>query len=123
MNNKLHLLGFVSIVLLIASLTVPHAAPVSADHSWGNYHWARSENPLSLEVGNNLTGPWGGHLSTAVSDWNQSNVIDLTIAGGQASGKCRPTAGRIEVCNDTYGNNGWLGIAQIWASGDHITQA
>jgi hypothetical protein len=28
----------------------------------------------------------------------------------------------VEVCNKTYGNNGWLGIAQIWISGSHITQ-
>jgi hypothetical protein len=26
------------------------------------------------------------------------------------------------VCNSTYGNNGWLGIASIWISGGHITQ-
>jgi len=32
------------------------------------------------------------------------------------------TVGRVEVCNNTYGNNGWLGVAQIWASGSHITQ-
>jgi hypothetical protein len=31
-------------------------------------------------------------------------------------------SGRVEVCNSTYGNNGWLGIAQVWASGSHITQ-
>ena len=28
----------------------------------------------------------------------------------------------MEVCNASYGNNGWLGIASIWASGSHITQ-
>jgi hypothetical protein len=28
----------------------------------------------------------------------------------------------VEVCNATYGNNGWLGLAQIWLSGRHITQ-
>src|SRR4030095_6084444 len=28
----------------------------------------------------------------------------------------------VEVCNGSYGNNGWLGIAQIWVSGKHITQ-
>jgi hypothetical protein len=28
----------------------------------------------------------------------------------------------VEVCNYTYGNTGWLGVAQIWVSGDHITQ-
>jgi hypothetical protein len=26
------------------------------------------------------------------------------------------------VCNWKYGNNGWLGLAQIWISGGHITQ-
>ena len=36
--------------------------------------------------------------------------------------RCRPTAGRVEVCNGTYGVNGWLGIAQIWIAGGHITQ-
>jgi hypothetical protein len=28
----------------------------------------------------------------------------------------------VQVCNERYGNNGWLGIAQIWLSGTHITQ-
>ncbi|MGH9861848.1 MAG: hypothetical protein ACRD35_00325 [Candidatus Acidiferrales bacterium] len=28
----------------------------------------------------------------------------------------------MEVCSSTYGNNGWLGLAQIWVSGKHITQ-
>jgi len=27
------------------------------------------------------------------------------------------------VCNARYGNNGWLGLAQIWINGSHITQA
>ena len=30
--------------------------------------------------------------------------------------------GTVQVCNATYGNNGWLGIAQVWVSGTHITQ-
>jgi hypothetical protein len=29
----------------------------------------------------------------------------------------------VEVCNGAYGNNGWLGVAQIWITGGvHITQ-
>jgi len=28
----------------------------------------------------------------------------------------------VQVCNSAYGRNGWLGIAQIWISGSHITQ-
>ena len=43
---------------------------------------------------------------------------------GRSKGNCKPTVGRIEVCNGNYGNNGWLGIAQIWITGGvHITQA
>jgi hypothetical protein len=28
----------------------------------------------------------------------------------------------VEVCNASYGRNGWLGVAQIWISGSHITK-
>lgn len=124
MNAKSRFFALTVVVLLIATVFAPSVAPIAnANHSWGNYHWARSSNPIQLEVGDNTTGPWSAHLAVAVADWNQSSVLDLTLSGGQSTGRCRPTAGRIEVCNDSYGNNGWLGIAQIWASGDHITQA
>ena len=44
-------------------------------------------------------------------------------AGTKTPRTCKPTTGRIEVCSATYGKTGRLGIAQIWANGDHITQA
>lgn len=47
------------------------------------------------------------------------------VAGGVDTTKtkrCTPTAGRVEVCSNSYGKNGWLGVAQIWLSGSHITQ-
>ena len=63
-------------------------------------------------------------MTQAIADWNAAAELNLVkVAGGTKPRNCRPTAGRIEVCNATYGNNGWLGIAQIWASGAHITQA
>src|SRR3954462_9758094 len=31
-------------------------------------------------------------------------------------------AGTTQVCNDAYGNNGWLGLASINLDGTHITQ-
>ena len=37
--------------------------------------------------------------------------------------KCSPSAGRVEVCNAAYGYRGWLGVAQVWVSSGHITQA
>ncbi len=95
-----------------------------ADHSWGPYHWARTANPLTLDVGDNVSSAWDDYLDEAISDWGQSSVIDLTKVAGGGGKSCRPTTGRIEVCSRKYGNNGWLGLAQIWiTAGEHITQA
>ncbi|MBI2782059.1 MAG: hypothetical protein HYX55_09735 [Chloroflexi bacterium] len=113
------LAAFAALVLAIA---VPSLA--SASNSWGGYHWARTSNPFTLKLGNNLNPTWSPILATTSNDWSTSTVLDTTIVAGQASTrkKCNPTGGRVEVCNNTYGNNGWLGVAQIWASGTHITQ-
>ncbi len=95
-----------------------------ATHSWGGYHWARTANPFTLKLGDNVTSAWDGHLGATSVDWSVSTVLDTTIVPG-AAGKpkrCASTNGRVEVCNALYGNNGWLGVAQIWASGTHITR-
>jgi hypothetical protein len=96
-----------------------------ADHSWGGYHWARTNNPFTLRVGDNVSSAWDGYLGEAIADWTVSQVLDLDLATGGSNPKnCRPTAGRIEACSSRYGNTGWLGIAQIWITGgEHITQA
>ena len=97
---------------------------VSATHSWGGYHWARTSNPFTLKLGDNVTTAWDAYLGEASSDWSASSVLDTTIVGGNGGKSCRPTAGLIEVCNKKYGKNGWLGLAQIWITGgEHITQA
>lgn len=97
--------------------------PASANHSWGGYHWARSANPFTLQLGDNLTtSTWKTSLGTASTDWSQSTVMDTTVVPGQSSGNCKATTGRVEVCNKAYGKNGWLGLAQIYLSGSHITK-
>lgn len=94
-----------------------------ANHSWGGYHWARTSNPFTLKLGDNVSSQWDSHLDTSISDWSPSSVLNLTKVAGTTNPKnCRPTSGRVEVCNSKYGNNGWLGIAQIWLSGGHISQ-
>jgi hypothetical protein len=35
---------------------------------------------------------------------------------------CSATSGKVRVCNAEYGENGWIGLATIWASRWHITQ-
>jgi hypothetical protein len=114
---------------LLALLTVLLGAalwpsPIRADHSWGPYHWERFTDPVALEVGDNVSPVWDAFLEEAIDDWNVSDRLSLLgVFGGTNPKNCRPVAGRIEVCNAAYGNTGWLGVAQIWVSGGHITQA
>ena len=93
-----------------------------ASHSWGTYHWARTANPLTLKLGDNVSSAWDPYLAVASSDWSASEVLDTTVVAGAARRNCQPTKGRVEVCSKSYGYNGWLGLAQIWISGSHITQ-
>lgn len=108
----------------LATVAAVALAPsAQASHSWGNYHWARTANPFTLQLGDNLSSNWDSYLQTASGDWSQSSVLDTTIVAGRSNRNCKPTTGRIEVCNSRYGNNGWLGLASIRVSGSHITSA
>jgi hypothetical protein len=111
-------------LLALTAFAAFAAVAYARDHSWNGYHWARTSNPFTIKVGDNVDANWDAYLDEAISDWSQSSVLDLTeVAGGSNPKNCRPTAGRIEVCNSKYGNTGWLGIAQIWITGGtHITQ-
>lgn len=110
--------------LLVAILAIAAAMPlvVSANHSWSGYHWARTANPFTVKLGDNLSSVWQQYLQNTSADWSKSTVLQTTVVAGQSTKRCRPTAGRVEVCDSNYGNNGWLGLAQIWVSGSHITQ-
>ncbi len=119
MSSKKILLS-APVIVVLTCLT--NAA--NADHKWGNYHWERASNPVNVPLGDNMSSVWDPHLDDAAKDWSASDVLDTPVdAGGTNPKRCRPTHGRVEVCNWRYGNNGWLGLAQIWISGDHITQA
>ncbi len=109
---------------VVSAVVLLFSTDSSANHSWGGYHWARTSNPFTLKAGDNVDSRWDAYLDQAISDWSQAAELDLVkVAGGTRPKNCRPTAGRLEVCNERYGNTGWLGIAQIWLSGSHITQA
>jgi hypothetical protein len=111
-----------ALAVLLALVAFSPAA--QANHSWGNYHWARTNNNLfNLPLGDNVTLAWDSYLGTTATDWSTSSVLDTTIVAGKTSrSNCRPTSGRVEVCNYRYGSNGWLGVAQIWVNGSHIVQ-
>ncbi|MGQ0741282.1 MAG: hypothetical protein ACT4OG_03160 [Alphaproteobacteria bacterium] len=113
------LLGAVIVAPLFALAT-----PVIASHSWSTYHWKRTTSELTVPVGENVDSAWDSYLATAVADWNQSTVINSPLVPGSTRAKsCRAVAGTIQACSAKYGNTGWLGIATIWLSGGHISQA
>jgi hypothetical protein len=111
--------GSLAVLSIFAFGAVAHA-----DHSWGGYHWARTANPVNLKLGNNLSTSWSPYLTLVSADWNASAVINTNVVSGSTNPKnCKAVSGRVEVCNSKYGNNGWLGIASVWVSSAHITQA
>jgi hypothetical protein len=99
--------------------------PVGADHSWGGYHWARTAKRFTLQLGDSMSSEWDTHLAIAASDWSLSKVLDTpvvntTVKQPQA---CRPSLGRVEVCNGWWGFNLWVGLARIWITNNrHIVQ-
>ena len=117
------------LIVLAAVAALPVA--LLATHSWGGYHWARTTPQFTLKLGDNLTTvDWKGHLAQTSSDWNSptsfgaaSTPILTAIVVGQAGKRCKMVAGTTQVCNGTFGNNGWLGLATInITGGTHITQ-
>jgi hypothetical protein len=110
------------------------AAPASASHSWGTYHWAATSHPFTLSLGDNTTGAWrtsgygGTFLQNVSTDWSTpvggaATKLSTRIVTGAKLRRCGAVSGRVEVCNDTYGRNNWLGVALVWTSGGHIIQA
>lgn len=112
-------------IFVLATVAVG-SVDVSADHSWSNYHWARkSQAEFTLRIGNNMTAAWQTHFTTAVADWGSGQYgspLRTAAVTGTAKGNCRPVSGTVQVCNDRYGANGWLGLAQIWLKSGHIYQ-
>jgi hypothetical protein len=112
----------VAIVLVLGQLAT--AMPSDAADGINGAHWARKNNPFTLKIGDNVDNSWDGYLKRAASDWNKSKVVNTDVVGGSAGSRCKPTDGRVEVCNDRYGATGWLGITEVYAdSHDHIIAA
>ena len=106
------------------------ALTANASHSWANYHWARTTSSFTLQTlnstVNNSNAAWSTLLGVAASDWSVSTKLDLNVVpytnDSNSRRKCSAVLGKIRVCNQSYGQNGWLGLASININGDHITQ-
>src|SRR5262249_11160150 len=94
------------IVVLVLAVFASFEAESYASHSWGGYLWARTSNPFTLKLGDNLTSAdWKSHLAQTSSDWNSpakfSTTSPLTTAifAGQSNKRCSAVAGTTQVCN------------------------
>ncbi len=113
-------------VALAAGAAAIAAMPASATHSWGGYHWAGDGSDVTIKVNKAITSQWTTSVNASIADWNASNeltLINQNAPAGTNAKKCSPIAGQILVCNSAYGNRGWLGIASIWLTSGHISQA
>lgn len=103
------------------------AAPALAQHSWSDYHWARTTSSFDLTIVNSTTSEWDPYVAQAVADWSSSNRLNMVQdLGGDESSRarrqCRSPAGQVRICNLAYGQTGWLGIAGISLDNNgHIT--
>lgn len=122
-RTKTKALLFGMVLLLGVGVSVAYAG-----HSWSKYHWNLSTEQTKaspLKLGDNLNTPaWNSSLAGASADWNTSVLKNQVVTGSNTA--CDPILGQVEVCNSEYGNNNWLGIAQIWVyrgKAGHIAQA
>jgi hypothetical protein len=109
-------------------LTMSFSTVALADHSWGGYHWARTSNPFTVKVVDSNSANWDSALNLAIGDWTASSVMNVQYeAGSDAKNtrkRCPMITGKIRSCNESYGFNGWLGLASINITGGvHITRA
>jgi hypothetical protein len=94
MNTKIR-----SLPLVVLMMLTVFPSAVSTNHAWNGDHGARTANPFTVKLGDNLSAGWKGYLSQTSAGWSKSTVLDTTIVAGAAKGKCRPTSGQDEVCN------------------------
>jgi hypothetical protein len=113
--------------VLAATVSAGLTQTAIADHSWGDYHWARMTSSFDLTVINSTTSDWDSYVGDAIGDWSSSQVVNLVedLNGDTSSNarrQCRGGDGTVRICNLAYGNNGWLGIAGISIDNQgHIT--
>jgi len=109
----------VLVLVTTAAFMAVTAGTAAASHSWNDYHWARTANPLGLTIVDTTTPVWTSYVNTAVADWEKSKVLALTKTTGTTRRDCDPLLGQVKVCANWWGFNNWLGLATIWIDPNH----
>ena len=102
-----------------------NGTPASANHSMGRLPLGGKRRQR------NAQGQHGDHFAMEHIRANaiQTGMLERAYAERRAplpganTKKCSPIAGQILVCNASLRHRGWLGIASIWLTSGHISQA
>ena len=102
------------IALLVFAALALFPAAAQADHAWDGFHWERtSAAERTLTVAESVAANYNPAAVRAA--WDAATpALRFDLAGKK---------GDITATSKRYGNNGWLGLAQIWVVGDHISRA
>lgn len=105
-----------------AAIGLTSPAMAQETHQWSNYHWDNTGTGLALDVRYNFANPvWADYIGDAYVKWRNVITAGVSLAYTYDSsidtGRCRPIAGAIVICSDSYGfkRGGWLGITTAWA--------
>lgn len=103
---------------IAAALALMLPSEAGASHSWNGFHWSNPSATASraLTISDRVSGDWDSVFGDVLSGWNASLGGRLTLVLG--SGKTS-----ITTSSGSFGNNGWLGLAQVWLKGGHISRA
>ena len=67
---------------------------------------------LYLTLYNALDDTWQTEFDVAVSDWQESTALSLTIERVDVDYDCNRIDGVMVICNANFGATGWVGITQ-----------
>ncbi len=56
------------VVLLSVLALIAFASSAIVSHSWSNYHWALTSNPVPIKVLDSMISDWDDNLTAAIKD-------------------------------------------------------
>ncbi|CAJ1966255.1 unnamed protein product [Cylindrotheca closterium] len=86
------------------------------------YYWRTGgRGGLTLDLLNLLDDTWQGEYDIAANDWEQGDpdVLTLRSEKGVSNMPCTMAFGVMKICNENYGDTGWLGINEIIIGGSN----
>jgi predicted Zn-dependent protease len=79
-------------------------------YSWHKDHVEPNNGGLHLTLVNVLTDDWQQEFDDAIADWKESPALTLTTERGEVDSACTRKDGVMIVCNNNFGETGWVGI-------------